>query len=395
MNDDFDRMLRETLDDLAGEGRPVNLAAQAVRGGNRIIARRRGLAVVMGMAAIVAAVVPFALFSPAAGERQQPIGADSPVGVTRGSATESTEPLVHPTLSFADQLVALPGNWMVAATAAKGETMVWDRIRQRYRLIPYAGATPAPTGNQVAVRHNSGSGSDFGSSSGIGILDLSTDKVQWVLGPPPVTSRLEWSDDGTRLTYASRGQSADTIRAVVVNAATAAVRTLPTSVGCAGAVCTTQWLPGGQDIGINAVGPGSTWQFLVFSVADGRFVRQMSMPGPAASAHSWSPDGKFVVIPGGSNFSVSVAEVTTGQIVTRLGNTDIDPSTMKPSPKGSAGIRLLLPEQFYWATDDRLLCVDGSAITQYSRDGYRLDVYPLPSGMTVAGAYDVNLAPIG
>lgn len=339
--------VRTAVRDLAEEGRPVNLAAGALRRGRRLRLRRRALTGAAALVAVAALAVPYlvARANPAAPDHRP---AAPPSSARPVPPSGSPVPSAPPTLSGP---VALADGWILGSVPAPDSVYVYDRSARLYRRLPYRFAAPAPTGNLVAVWER----------GRIGVVDLATDAVRWVdrddasiLPPHP------WSRDGARIAYTT-GDSAEmdgTTRIVVVEAATAQARTLPAKVRC-GDGCFPTWLPDGR-VGMDLPGP-SPRGVQTYRADDGRDAGVVALPGWVGQGSPWSPDGGRVVLlmPDGSTSGPlprALVEVASGR---NLG------------PVQTRG-------DVYWTAPDRMLVVTSDGVAHVAADGTRLSFYPRP-----------------
>jgi hypothetical protein len=348
----FEQAVRTAVDDLADEGRPVNLAAGALRRGRRLRLRRRVATGVGVIAAVALLAVPFVMgggnaagpdHRPASPPASGPAPASPPAPVISPS---SSAPVPGP--------VQLADGWILGSVPAADQKGVWvyDRTARAYRVLPYRFAAPAPTGNLVAVWHE----------GRLGVVDLATDAVRWADGPSPNDLPPQpWSPDGTRVVYTSieDPMGAEQVRLVVVDAATAHARVLPSDVRC-GDGCFPTWLPGDRvGIDISALPPqGVRWS----SAGDASRTGVLQLPGWVGQGSPWSPDGKHVVLSldDGSTTGPrarAVVEVATGRNVAPV------------QERGTV----------YWTGPDRMLIVTDGGVALVSITGARIGFYPQPA----------------
>lgn len=386
MSDGFDQLLKETLYNLAAEGRPTNLANQAIRQGRQIARRRNaGVASVCAIA-MVLVMLPFALFNWVDSHRPVDLGGmDRPQQPTSAAGTAT----VHPALTLTEAAATLPGSWMVASIGTGEMTTIYDRVRKVYRQLPYPVAVIAPTGSMVAVQR--------GVSTPIGLLDLTTGSTKWVAGPSPVTTTLDWSRDGQRLLYAGRGASASEVQAAVLDVATGNAVAVTQSLACAEG-CAPHWLPGEKEVGFNQLSadPDKERRIRAFNADTGAVTRDVELPGEVLSSWAWSPDGRYVIVSANDHQTTEIVEVDTGKIVAVLGSTGADAQTSRKSADpGVVQTYISSSSDVYWVTTDRLLAVESTGVAQYALDGTRTDIFPLPATIDSRRLGAVLLTPIG
>jgi hypothetical protein len=141
----FEHLLRETVGELAGEGRPVDLSTPALRTARRVRIRR-AVSAAAGVLVVIAGIA-FAVNS-VGFDRTVPPADPSPSVSTSGTAPSPTA-----TESPGTAPVLLPGGWLIwAAPAADHDLIIYDQQASRYRLAPNRGPTvPSPNGRYAAT----------------------------------------------------------------------------------------------------------------------------------------------------------------------------------------------------------------------------------------------------
>jgi hypothetical protein len=354
MNAAFERVVRDAVNDLADEGRAVNLATAAIRQGRRTIVRRRIISVAAAVAATAALAVPFAL----ANRGSPPLQPGAAAEPSRTPMTAPPEPAPSPSasvarpfsvpsrpvMSMSEGVVNVGGGWLlIAAPSAKG-MWILDRSRQAYRQIPYGIAHPAPTGDLVAVSE----------AGRVGLYNMRTNSMRWISGPANVVGTFDWSADGSRLLYPVEGKGPDTVRLGVVDVSTHRLKVLNQDIECLDN-CAPAWLPNTKEIAF-APGPVAVDSVVhIYSANDGTMTRKLPLPGPIPALHSWSPDGSMV--------AVQVGEQT--QIVD--GRTGAEVLAFSERADG-----------VYWQSAKTLLVVRREGVATYDLSGDLTDFYPKP-----------------
>lgn len=343
--------LRDTLERLADEVKPANLAAAALRRAERRRVRR------VGLTALAAVVGAFAVVVPTV-EGLRP-DARPPVGPTPATSVPAPpERTPTPGPAFFDLgPIELPGGWMLgAAPGEDGGFWVWDRTRQTYRQVPYQHVYPAPIGDYAVVVAAGGRRA--------GVLDLRRDSVRWLDGLVPWLTP-QWTADGTR--FLTRGQTGST-HVLVVTARSGTIHEVPaTGARPDPEAARALWMPGDREIAV-AVG-GGTWELRTPST--GARVRTLeNLPGMDART-DFSPDGRWVVGTGGGR--TVLREVSTGSV--------------------GAALPDVHPGRAYWADNDRLLLLGGQnkEVTVVDRNGNPVGRYPLPAVMDVDEEHNYSL----
>ena len=366
MRPDLDHALRGAVNQLADEGRPVNLGDRAIRQGRRIIRRRRAVTATAALAVIAALAVPFAVLS----QHQRTImpgGARSPEPPAPTSAAASMPPPASPSAVYPESMRAarpLPLDdgplrigmeWILAGAPAKDGSWVFNRDNGAYQLIKYPNAVPAPRGDLVAITQR----------GQLGLLSLGSGSVNWVTGPMAL-GRVDWLDDGTRLLYAGKGDADGRLRLTVVNAVRGTASRLGADIECY-ENCAPSWLPGGKEIAVTQPWPRVGVQ--LYSAADGRPTRSLALPGAIPGIHSWSPDQRFVVTQ--SPTGASVFDLVSDR---ELINLHVQ----------AAGV--------YWLGGAQLLSIEGDVISTYDLKGRPIDAYSVPEEFLPGEVYYTVLA---
>ncbi|MFF5229632.1 hypothetical protein [Dactylosporangium sp. NPDC000521] len=346
MNSPFDTALRGALEDLVDEAKPVDFAGPAVRRYRRLLWRRRALVGMAGVAAVGALAIPYAVLpdDTAAPVTPGAVASTAPAQPTTSPAVASSGPPAPPapvaTPRFADGPVDVGGGLVIVAAPVRNGTMVLNRSKGTYRTVQYGTVRPAPSGDLAAVVDE----------QSVGILNVGTGKVRWVTGPKIVSGAPDWSPDGTRLVYATTGTEPDSIQMAVADAAAATASKVGPSIVCL-EQCAPGWRPGGTELTQKLMNDGTA----VYSAATGARVGD-TVPGAVPGRHSWSQDGRFVV----------VAE--RGQAVV------IDLSTRQPAYTLQDDARIV-----YWTGAAELAVARPDGVVLLGLDGAVHRITPLPA----------------
>jgi len=347
MTTDLDSLLRDVINDAAGQARPVNLTRAALRTArhNRITRQ-----VTAGTVAVVVAGTLAGGYALASAHRATAPTTTRPTVIAPGQqATPSVD----------DQPVPLPGGWYLAGGTGEGGVWVYDRVRQAYRLLPYHWAWPAPTGDLVAVEDVA----DTPGGGRFGVLDLRDGTVRWLTEDAGIVGAPEWTADGTRLVYLPTDGSEQLRQEVDV--ADAVTGQVAVGVGATDACtlnCSVTWLPGDAEIAVSRwrgdpmVPDGMT----AFDATNGAHTRTLIVQ--AGSSHAWSPNGRYVVtsvLTGGTR-RVGIVDSATGDVVSVLSGVTDDRTV-------------------YWAGSDILLAIEHGAVAVLSLAGDQVGTYPLPA----------------
>jgi hypothetical protein len=148
MTIDLDRLLRETVHELAAEARPVDLTAPALRTARRIRTRRLVSAVASVLVLLVG--LGFAAVRLGGTDHSYP-----PAHINPNPATSTAAPA--PTPSEAESLppgsapVSVAGGWLIRAAPAELGAIMYDNEQGRYRIVTGPGRVlPSPNGQFVA-----------------------------------------------------------------------------------------------------------------------------------------------------------------------------------------------------------------------------------------------------
>jgi hypothetical protein len=243
MRSDFEWLLRESVHDLASEGRPVDLSGPALRRARRMRTVRRVstvsavVIVVMLVAGVATAVrlgradrdvppaVPVPTSVPSTTPDAGPTGSEEP---TEPTESESEEPPTAPVL--------VAGGWMIrAAPSATDVMIVYDEAAGRYRRAgTSATALPSPDGRYLAVA----------GQSGIMVTAVADKRVVYERNSFVDAVRPVWSPDSTQLAFATFSPAGVRVRVAEVPAAT---ETASDVVNCPDG-CMLKWLEDGEHI---------------------------------------------------------------------------------------------------------------------------------------------------
>ncbi|GIJ74251.1 PD40 domain-containing protein [Virgisporangium ochraceum] len=242
MTTDFERLLRESVHDLASEGRPVDLGGPALRRADRIRTVRAVSAVsavvvaVMLVAGVAAAVrigradrdVPPADPVPSTVPSTAPSATLSAEPTESGDPEESEEPRTPPIL--------VAGGWMIRAAPNANDTMiVYDDAAGRYRRAgTSATALPSPDGRYLAVV----------GQTAIIVTTVADKRVVYERNAIVTGVRPVWSPDSTRLAFATFSPEGVKVRVAEVAVAT---ETASDTVNCPDG-CMLKWLEDGGHI---------------------------------------------------------------------------------------------------------------------------------------------------
>jgi hypothetical protein len=230
---DFDRLLRDTVHELAAEGRPVDLTAPALRTARRIRTQRTIAAVASACVLVVG--IGVAVIRTGGIDRSAPPAERSPSPVTSSAAPEPTRTESLPPGSAP---VSLPGGWLIRAAPARAGAIMYDTGLGRYRSIGTGPrVAPSPNGQFMAEV----------SAEGQVVIRRTDDEREVARGSVALrdsTMYPVWTADSSRAAYLSG--SAQSIRLVILNVD--GTETLSTgNVPCTGG-CVPKWLENGQRV---------------------------------------------------------------------------------------------------------------------------------------------------
>jgi hypothetical protein len=232
MTIDLDRLLRETVHELAAEGRPVDLTGPALRTARRIRTRRLVSAVASVLVLLVG--LGFAAVRLGGTDRSYPPAHLNPTPVTSGAPTPS--PATTESLPPGSAPVALPGGWLIRAAPAPLGVVMYDNQQGRYRLVTTdERATPSPNGQFLALVNNIGDLTIRRTDD-----DRELARTANIIRDPD--ARPVWAPDSSRIAFFIT--TADTVRVVAMNL-DGTQQMSQTTIACP-ATCTIKWLESGQ-----------------------------------------------------------------------------------------------------------------------------------------------------
>ncbi|MCI4063384.1 hypothetical protein MRQ36_12670 [Micromonospora sp. R77] len=212
----------------------------------------------------------------------------------------------------------LPGDRRVVGAAFRngaGSAFVLDRATGQYRRTgSHDGVYPAPAGSSVAVR-------DEKRPRQVGLTDVRTGKLHWYeVGR--ALSGPQWSPDGRRLLFTTH--QVDRFGFVVLDTdGTTQTHLTNAWIGSCSDFCDFAWTRDGREVALTLSrrrdegAPRDLARGVqLFSVADGRPTRFLSMPGRPIGPDSWSPDGTRVVVQG--QREPLLVDIATGEVVNPL-----------------------------------------------------------------------------
>jgi hypothetical protein len=227
MSAGFERLLRESVRDLASEGRPVDLSTRALRGAGRV--RRIRSAAVVTAAVIVVVLVAGVAAAVGLGRSDRDVPpADPAPAPSTGSTTTSPDAGTAP--------VMLVGGWMIrSAPAADDSVIVYDDDAGRYRKVGTSDTVlPSPNGRYLAVM----------GQSAMMVTAVSDGRVMYQKTFVSTNVRPVWSADSTRLaivTYSPDGMRVRTIKVADGTEAYSDVVDCPDG-------CMLKWLEDGEHV---------------------------------------------------------------------------------------------------------------------------------------------------
>ncbi len=313
MTEDLDRLVRDTVVELAAEAQPRDLLAS-------VQARARRIRVVRGIgylcAALVAAVSLAVPFLAVHRDRALPPATVDPTG----TPSPSHRPTIVPVADLGAPVV-LPRGWVVTAAVQAGpdtgDSYVLDRATHRYLRVGYPTAWPAPTGSLVAVTRPDG--------TGLGLLDLATAAVRWVLQQP--ATNPQWSPDGNRLLVTL---SPDAFAVVDPGTGRVSTHTIDRSAYRCDDACGFSWYPDSRQVVLaltdTSVPHRDAWPDVqrglqLFDAATGAPGALLPVHGTVAHAGDWSPDRRTVLVTGtaadgtgGRHAEYQLVDTATGQV---------------------------------------------------------------------------------
>jgi len=234
MTIDLDRLLRETVRELAAEGRPVDLTAPALRTARRIRTRRLVSAVASVLVLLVG--LGFAAVRLGGTDRSYPPAHLNPTPVTSGGAP-TPSPATTESLPPGSAPVALPGGWLIRAAPAPLGVVMYDNQQGRYRLVTTGDrAAPSPNGQFLALVNDNGDLTIRRTDD-----DREIGRTANAIRDPdayPV-----WAPDSSHVAYFIT-TATDTVRVVAMNL-DGTQQMSGSTMPCPG-TCTIKWLENGQ-----------------------------------------------------------------------------------------------------------------------------------------------------
>jgi hypothetical protein len=233
MSTHFERVLRESVHDLAHEGRPVDLSGPALRRARRTrILRRVGAASVAAIAVLVVAGVAAAVNltrtdqdPPPANVPPSPVSSPGPTTPARESAGVRVPPLT------------LPGGWIIRSAPHANEfgVILYDDVDGRYnRVGDTATALPSPDGRYLAVV----------GQTAIVVKGVADERVLYERDTISTDVRPVWSADSRHLAFVTFSPEGTKVRVADIAANS---EEASDSVDCPEG-CILKWLEDGRHI---------------------------------------------------------------------------------------------------------------------------------------------------
>ncbi|WP_327003444.1 hypothetical protein OHA72_51630 [Dactylosporangium sp. NBC_01737] len=362
----LDHIVRDVLEDLAGESRPAQLLGGTVRRARRIRRRRAALTTGAAVLPVLAVLVAPAL----AGGRADTPSRPSPTPTRTGDAA----PVPVLTITPAPARVDLPDGFTVTAIGApsggaSAEPPLWiySRATGSFVATPYAYASLAPSGTRAIVQARAATLAPW-------LIDLRDLTAR----PWPKLDNVSgqmWSQDARTLLDGSATPGwlhlldADTgeRRDVLFNAP---------QVGCDRTIgCGPVWFRGGAEATVAVFDPSTGEQtgVHVISAETGTLIRSLPVKGYVAGACSWSTDARYVLTemrPENGDSWLEITEAATGRRKARL------PAMANANPDSAC-----------WTSPTRLLVVDGGHVKVFTPDG------TVEQDITVPGAAWLTVGP--
>jgi hypothetical protein len=357
---DLDRLVRQTLNELAADARPAPLLAATTRRARRI--QRRRVATTAAAAAVLAVLAVLVL--PINPDRENRPAPAHPTPSPSASPSVS----VLPVSPAPDSMLPpqLPGQFTIMAVPAfGGDVWLFDRVTGAYVTVPYAYVLPAPKGDLVLASTRDG---------GSVLLDLS-DWTVVSLPPSLADTRTDaWSPDATMLL--PRQQTVGRIQVYeVAGGNTIVPRVVPYDAAALGCdreePCPVAWARSGTELAVPVLDPATGMQrsLQLISIADGRPTRRLPVTGEVDGACSWSTDQRYVlnhrILPTGSGGWV-ITDTTSGATVGTL--------THETLPN---------PSSLCWVSPTELLVATVGEVLVLGPDGkvrQTIDTFAGPSG---------------
>jgi len=234
MTIDLDRLLRETVHELAAEGRPVDLTGPALRTARRI--RTRRLVSAVASALVLLAGLGFAAVRLGGTDRSYPPAHLNPTPVTSGAAP-TPSPASTESLPPGSAPVALPGGWLIRAAPTPLGAIMYDNQQGRYRLVTTGERTaPSPNGQFLALVSDNG-------DLVIRRADDDTVTARTANAIRDPAAYPVWAPDSSRVAYLI-ATATDAVRVVAMNLD--GTQQMSESTMACPATCTIKWLENGQ-----------------------------------------------------------------------------------------------------------------------------------------------------
>jgi hypothetical protein len=344
-NQDLDRIVRDALEDLAGESRPAQLVDGAVRRARRV-RRRRVAATIAGAAALAVLAVPALTQRTDAPEPAQP----SPTAV-RVSPTGNATPLPVLPVTATPARVDLPDGFTVTAIGGSGNEPLWiyNRDSGTYVATPYAYAAVARSGTQAVVQTRGGNLDPY-------LIDLH-DLTARPLSKLDEVSGQMWSEDGRTVLDGSAIPGWLHLIDVGTGERRDVLFRAP-QAGCEETGgCGPAWFRGEDAVTVAVFDPatGKQTSLQVVSATTGATIKTLPVKGYVSGACSWSTDGRYVVTemrPETGDAWLEITEAATGRRAALL------PAMANANP-----------DALCWTSPNRLLVVDGAHVKAYAPDG--------------------------
>lgn len=308
----LEESVRAAVHQLADDAPPaVDLATVARARGRRLRRRRRAGLGALVVALIAVTVTPYAVLRRDASPDPAPAQSATPAPVrsAAGDWWERPYPLpggaIVTALSRRDVgLVDAPP----AKTVRDGNVML-DRRTGTYVVLPASFYTVwgAPAGNRALASNGNG---------GTGIVEPPGGREIWKdFNIDPM-----WSSDGSQILFTTEQGFG------IIETATGETRRQTTPMTLCPDQCGFTWLPGEREVAIARRDPGARQSedrpdkvkdVAIYSVATGRLVRVVPVPGVPAGPNAWSRDGRLVLTRDQSFRGVPthIVEVATGRTV--------------------------------------------------------------------------------